>query len=84
MTSGSGTTGPKGTIDLARLRELVDRGDIDTVVVAFTDLQGRLMGKRVTGRFFLDHVVGPDGAGGEGIEACDYLLTVDVEMNVVE
>ena len=75
------TTGP---IDLPTLARLVDAGEIDTVVVAFTDLQGRLMGKRVTGRFFLDHVVGPDGAAGEGIEACDYLLTVDVEMNVVE
>ena len=73
-----------GTIDLPTLARLVDAGEIDTVVVAFTDLQGRLMGKRVTGRFFLDHVVGPDGAAGEGIEACDYLLTVDVEMNVVE
>ena len=56
------------------------------MVVAFTDLQGRLMGKRVTGRFFMDHVVGPsdDPGSGEGIEACDYLLAVDVEMNVVD
>jgi glutamine synthetase len=44
------------------------------------------VGKRVTGRFFLDHVVGPesDPGSGEGIEACDYLLAVDVDMNVVE
>jgi glutamine synthetase len=75
-----------GPIDLPTLSALVDRGEIDTVVVAFTDLQGRLMGKRVTGRFFLDHVVGPadDPGSGEGIEACDYLLAVDVDMNVVE
>ncbi|HNG25085.1 MAG TPA: glutamine synthetase, partial [Microthrixaceae bacterium] len=75
-----------GLIDVATLARLVDDGTIDTVVVAFTDLQGRLMGKRVTGRFFLDHVLGPDGSAsdGEGIEACDYLLTVDVDMNVVE
>lgn len=73
-----------GVIDLPTLDRLVDSGEIDTVVVAFVDLQGRLMGKRVTGRFFLDHVVGSDGTPGEGIEACDYLLTVDVDMNVLE
>ena len=85
-----------GGIDLATLEQLVADGTIDTVVVAFADLQGRLLGKRVVGRFFLDHVVGPQtepgsdeqgsvqGPAGEGIEACDYLLTVDVDMNVVE
>lgn len=75
-----------GPIDVSSLAALVERGAIDTVVVAFTDLQGRLMGKRVTGRFFLDHVLGEGGdpSTGEGIEACDYLLTVDVDMNVVE
>lgn len=75
------TTGP---IDLATLSSLVDSDQIDTVVVAFVDLQGRLMGKRVTGRFFVDHVAGTDGTDGEGIEACNYLLTVDVDMNVLE
>ena len=75
-----------GPLDLPALTALVDAGEIDTVVVAFTDLQGRLVGKRVTGRFFLDHVLGPesDPGSGEGIEACDYLLAVDVDMNVVE
>lgn len=73
-----------GRIDLPTLASLVDADEIDTVVVAFVDLQGRLMGKRVTGRFFVDHVVGTDGTDGEGIEACDYLLTVDVDMNVLE
>ena len=48
--------------------------EIDTVLVVFPDLQGRLMGKRVTGRFFRDHVL--DGS----IEACNYLLAVDVDM----
>ena len=77
---------PFGKVEFRILRALIKRELIDTVVVAFTDLQGRLMGKRVTGGFFLDHVLGPDGdpATGEGIEACDYLLTVDVDMNVVE
>jgi glutamine synthetase len=73
-----------GRIDLATLSNMVDADEIDTVVVAFVDLQGRLMGKRVTGRFFVDHVAGTDGSDGEGIEACDYLLTVDVDMNVIE
>lgn len=64
-----------GMLDVARLRDLVDGGDVDTVVVCFPDLQGRLMGKRVTGRYFCDTVV------GSTIEACDYLLAVDVDMN---
>ncbi len=63
-------------MDLDRCTELIRAGEIDTVLVAFPDLQGRLMGKRVTGHFFLDNVVGGDG----GIHACDYLLAVDVEM----
>ena len=50
-----------GRISLSRLGSLVADDLIDTVVVAFVDLQGRLMGKRVTGRFFLDHVAGTDG-----------------------
>ncbi|WP_204456238.1 glutamine synthetase family protein [Actinokineospora baliensis] len=62
---------------LARLRELVDSGAVDTVLVAITDMQGRLQGKRVTARFFLDEVV------DHATEACDYLLAVDVEMNTV-
>ena len=49
-------------------------GDVDTVLVAFPDLQGRLVGKRVTGRYFVDTVL--DGS----IEACNYLLAVDVDM----
>ena len=75
-----------GPVDLDTLEALVDSGAIDTVVVAFPDLQGRLLGKRVVGRFFIDHVVDRAGrpGSGEGIEACDYLLTVDVDMNVVE
>ena len=56
-------------LDVDTLRGRIDRGEIDTVVVAFPDLQGRLMGKRVTGHYFLDHVLAP-GAGGRptGIE----------------
>jgi glutamine synthetase len=52
----------------------IQSGDVDTVVVAFPDLQGRPVGKRVTGAFYLDHVV------EHGIEVCDYLLACDVDM----
>jgi glutamine synthetase len=65
-------------LTLDTLRKQIGSGDVDTVLVAFPDLQGRLMGKRVTGHYFLDHVV-----EGEGIEACNYLLAVDVEMTPV-
>jgi len=46
-----------------RLRLLIDEGDVDTVVMAFTDMQGRLQGKRLHGRYFLDEACdrGPTG-----------------------
>ena len=53
-------------LELDDIRQHIGAGDVDTVLVAFPDLQGRLMGKRVTGHYFLDHVV-----DGEGIEACN-------------
>jgi len=56
---------------------LIRDGEIDTVVVAFTDMQGRLQGKRLHGHYFVDHVV------GHGTEGCNYLLAVDVDMNTV-
>jgi len=65
---------PRATLDRAALAAAIAGGEIDTVIVAFPDQQGRLLGKRLTGRHFLA------GAADEGIEACDYLLTVDVEM----
>lgn len=65
-----------GRLDMARLESLIASGEIDTVVAAFTDMQGRLIGKRVTGRFFLDAV-------HEEWHACNYLLTVDMEMEPV-
>src|SRR5689334_22862072 len=57
---------------------LVEDGSVDTVVVAFTDMQGRLQGKRLHGHYFVDHVV------GHGTEGCNYLLAVDVDMNTVD
>ena len=63
-----------GNLDLRELEDLVRRDEIDTVLTVFPDVQGRLMGKRVVGRHFLGHVA------GEGVHACAYLLTVDVDM----
>ena len=63
------------TLSLDELRPMIEEGAVDTVVVAFTDLQGRLVGKRVMGQYFLDVVA--EGS----VEACNYLLAVDVEMN---
>ena len=62
-------------LTLDQLKTMVGDGSIDTVLVAFADNQGRLVGKRVVGRYFLDVVA--EGS----IEACNYLLAVDVEMN---
>src|SRR5688500_9750542 len=62
------------TLAPERLEELINDGEIDTILVVFPDLQGRLMGKRVTGGFFLREVL------HGSIEACNYLLAVDVDM----
>jgi glutamine synthetase len=61
----------------AELRSLVESGEIDTVLTVFPDLYGRLVGKRITGRFFCDEVL------GHGMHACDYLLACDMEMDPV-
>ena len=60
-----------------QLTALINSGDIDTVVMAFPDLFGRLVGKRTTGRFFLDHVA------EHGTENCDYLIACDIENNPI-
>lgn len=65
-------------LDLEELRRMVDAGDVDTVIVAFTDMQGRLQGKRMHARYFLDEVV------AHGVEGCNYLMASDVEMNTVD
>src|SRR4051812_19466845 len=63
---------------LDELRSAVHAGEIDTVLLAIVDMQGRLQGKRLTATHFLAEVV-PNNA-----EGCNYLLAVDVEMNTVE
>ena len=62
---------------LEELEAQVHDGEVDTVLVALTDMQGRLQGKRLTARHFLDEVA------RHGAEACNYLLAVDVDMNTV-
>jgi glutamine synthetase len=69
---GSGPTAPK---ELEELRQMVRAGSIDTVIVALTDMQGRLVGKRVQAQAFLKGVV------DHGIHFCTYLLGTDIEMN---
>jgi glutamine synthetase len=63
---------------LEELRSRVEAGEIDTVLIALCDMQGRLQGKRLTARHFVDEVV------DHGAEACNYLLAVDVDMNTVD
>ena len=64
----------KGMLTQAELEQLVAAGDIDTVIVAFTDMQGRLTGKRVSARLFVDDVA------EHGAECCNYLLATDLMM----
>jgi glutamine synthetase len=69
---------PAEALTLEELRIAVGDGSIDTVVLAMTDVQGRLQGKRLDAEFFLNEVV------AHGTEGCNYLLAVDVDMNTVE
>jgi len=67
-----------GYITEKDLQSLYDSGEIDTVVMAFTDMQGRLIGKRVAARHFLENI------SHHGAECCNYLLAVDVENNTIQ
>ncbi|EAR26195.1 probable glutamine synthetase GlnA4 [marine actinobacterium PHSC20C1] len=71
-------THSSGNLTLEELTADVASGAIDTVLVAFTDMQGRLVGKRLSARLFLED------AASHGAECCNYLLAVDVDMNTVE
>jgi glutamine synthetase len=64
-----------GLLTLTDLAKLASLGEIETVVAAFTDHYGRLMGKRFDAQFFLDEVA------AHGTHSCNYLLTTDVEMD---
>lgn len=65
-----------GTMSFHTLKEAVARGEIDTVLVASVDMQGRLMGKRFHAAFFVE-------SGYKETHCCNYLLAVDMEMNTV-
>lgn len=67
-----------GNLTVDELADAIAKDEIDTVIVAFPDAQGRLVGKRVAGRFWLDEVA------GHGAEVCDYLLSVDVDVNTID
>jgi glutamine synthetase len=81
MTGGdaNGDGRRPGLLTVEQLRVEAGAGTIDTVVIAFTDMQGRLAGKRLSTEFFLDEVL----ASGHA-EGCNYLLAVDVDMNTVD
>jgi len=72
---GPGTV--RGMLTLEELRREIEHGTIDTVVAAFTDMQGRLMGNRIQGEYFLED------AADHGVEGCNYLLALDMEMDPV-
>jgi glutamine synthetase len=78
MTAHGGGTPRRGMLTLERLRVEVSEGHVDTVVLAFTDMQGRLQGKRLSAEFFLEEVA------EHFSEGCNYLLAVDVDMNTVD
>ena len=65
-------------LTVEELRGRIGVGAVDTVVVAFTDMQGRLQGKRLHAQYFVDIVL------GHGTEGCNYLLAVDIDMNTVD
>ncbi len=65
-------------LSIDQLRPQIEAGDVETVLVAVTDMQGRLQGKRLHAQYFLDVVL------DHATEGCNYLLAVDVDMNTVE
>jgi glutamine synthetase len=65
-------------LTVEELKAAAEDGSLDTVVVAFVDMQGRLMGKRVHSEFFLE-----DDVAEHGVEGCNYLLALEMEMDPV-
>src|SRR3954453_12159035 len=72
---GPGTV--HGMLSVDELKQEIEAGTIDTVVTAFTDMQGRLIGKRIQGEYFVEDVL------AHSIEGCNYLLALDMEMDPV-
>src|SRR5438874_391064 len=81
VTGGAPRPGGPGTVTgmltVESLEDLIASGTVDTIVAAFTDMQGRLMGKRIQIEYFLEEVT------GHGIEGCNYLLALDMDMDPV-
>ena len=77
MASTDSSRNERVHVTRAELESRIRSGEIDTVVMAFVDLQGRLTGKRATGRFFLEQVA------EHGTENCDYLIACDIDNNPV-
>ncbi|WGD37204.1 hypothetical protein [Lysinibacter sp. HNR] len=67
-----------GHLTLDELRTRTQDGSIDTVILGFTDMLGRLLGKRIDAGYFVDEV------SHHGAECCNYLITVDVELNTID
>jgi glutamine synthetase len=78
MTDQHASAARPGMLSLDELRKLIATGEIDTVILALTDMQGRLQGKRLSAEFFLAEVV------EHYSEGCNYLLAVDTDMNTVD
>jgi glutamine synthetase len=72
------STSTPGRLTRKELLSQIESGDVDTVILAITDMQGRLQGKRVDARFFVNDLT--DGV----VEGCSYLLASDVDMNTVD
>ncbi len=68
----------RGMLEIKTLKQMIIDEQIETVIMAFPDIYGRMIGKRIAGHFFIDEVL--DGA----IHACDYLLACDMEMEPVQ
>src|SRR5687767_11555998 len=77
MSDSSKTNRDERPLDLETLRQKISSGQIDTVLVVFPDMYGRLMGKRLTGKFFLD-------CAKTGTHGCNYLLTLNIEMDPLD
>ncbi|MEO6712108.1 MAG: glutamine synthetase family protein [Mycobacteriales bacterium] len=78
MAQGTEGESAGGRLSLEQLTLAIDQGRVDTVLLAMTDMQGRLQGKRLHARHFLDDTV------ANASEGCNYLLAVDVDMNTVD
>jgi glutamine synthetase len=66
-----------GMLDVPTLKQMVQNDQIETVLTMFPDMYGRLIGKRISGRFFIDEVI------DQSMHACNYLLACDMEMDPV-